>query len=76
MALLNIKASFWGLRRQMEALVGRKMTDNAIQQAGTNGGASFPYTFAPLSPNKSPVLDTFLPTKLYIPPSPARVSAI
>lgn len=41
MALVDVKAGFWGLRRQMEALVGRELTDNAIQQAGANGGASF-----------------------------------
>ena len=47
MALLDIEASFWGLRRQMEALVGRQLTDTAMQQAGANGGASFARAFAP-----------------------------
>jgi signal transduction histidine kinase/PAS domain-containing protein len=41
MALLDIAAGFWGLRRQMEALVGRRLTDGVLQQAGANGGASF-----------------------------------
>ena len=41
MALLDIEAGFWGLRRQMEALVGRRLTDSVLQQAGANGGASF-----------------------------------
>jgi signal transduction histidine kinase/predicted hydrocarbon binding protein len=45
MALLDVEAGFWGLRRQMEALVGRQLTDNAIQQAGANGGASFARAF-------------------------------
>ena len=41
MALLDIEAGFWGLRRQMEALVGRQLTDSAMQQAGADGGAAF-----------------------------------
>jgi len=40
-ALLDIEASFWGLRRQLEALVGRRLTDTVLQQAGTNGGVAF-----------------------------------
>ena len=47
MALLDIEAGFWGLRRQMEALVGRQLTDNALQQAGANAGASFARAFVP-----------------------------
>ncbi|MGD2048636.1 MAG: GAF domain-containing protein [Chloroflexota bacterium] len=46
MALLDVEAGFWGLRRQMEALVGRQLTDNALQQAGANGGASFARAYA------------------------------
>jgi signal transduction histidine kinase/predicted hydrocarbon binding protein len=45
MALLDIEASFWGLRRQLEALVGRRLTDAVLQQAGTNGGAAFARVF-------------------------------
>ena len=45
MALLDIEAGFWGLRRQMEALVGRRLTDAVLQQAGANGGASFARAF-------------------------------
>jgi PAS domain S-box-containing protein len=45
MALLDIEAGFWGLRRQMEALVGRRLTDVVLQQAGANGGASFARSF-------------------------------
>lgn len=41
MALLDIQAGFWGLRRQLEALVGPRLTDSVLQQAGVNGGASF-----------------------------------
>jgi len=47
MALLDIEAGFWALRRQMEALVGRRLTDTVLQQAGANGGASFAWSFAP-----------------------------
>jgi signal transduction histidine kinase len=47
MALLDIEAGFWGLRRQVEALVGRRLTDAVLQQAGANGGASFARAFAP-----------------------------
>jgi signal transduction histidine kinase len=47
MALLDIEAGFWALRRQMEALVGRRLTDAVLQQAGANGGASFARSFAP-----------------------------
>ncbi|MBE9471505.1 MAG: PAS domain-containing protein, partial [Chloroflexi bacterium] len=47
MALLDIEAGFWGLRRQVEALVGRRLTDIVLQQAGVNGGASFARAFAP-----------------------------
>lgn len=43
--LLDIEAGFWGLRRQLEALVGRKLTDSVLQQAGANGGASFARSF-------------------------------
>jgi signal transduction histidine kinase/PAS domain-containing protein len=45
MALLDMEAGFWGLRRQMEALVGRRLTDRVLQQAGANGGASFARAF-------------------------------
>jgi two-component system nitrate/nitrite sensor histidine kinase NarX len=41
MALLDIEAGFWGLRRQLEALVGGRLADAVLQQAGVNGGASF-----------------------------------
>jgi len=51
MALLDIEAGFWGLRRQMEALVGPRLTDAMLQQSGANGGASFAQAFVPeLSP--------------------------
>jgi signal transduction histidine kinase/predicted hydrocarbon binding protein len=46
MALIDLEAGFWGLRRQMEALVGRRLTDAVLQQAGANGGASFARAFA------------------------------
>ena len=45
MALLDIEAGFWSLRRQMEALVGPWLTDAVLQQAGANGGASFAHSF-------------------------------
>ena len=50
MALLDIEAAFWGLRRQLEALVGKTLTDNVLQQAGANGGASFARAFASTDP--------------------------
>jgi hypothetical protein len=50
MALLDIEADFWGLRRQMEALVGRRLTDAVLQQAGANGGASFARAFVGQTP--------------------------
>jgi signal transduction histidine kinase/predicted hydrocarbon binding protein len=45
MALLDIEAGFWGLRRQLEALAGSRLADAVLQQAGANGGASFAATF-------------------------------
>ena len=45
MALLDIESGFWGLRRQLEALVGARLTDSVLQQAGANGGASFAQAF-------------------------------
>ena len=50
MAFLDIEAGFWGLRRQLEALVGRRLTDSVLQQAGANGGASFARSFIPRVP--------------------------
>ena len=44
-AMLDIEAGFWGLRRQLEALVGPRLADQVIQQAGANGGASFARSF-------------------------------
>jgi signal transduction histidine kinase/PAS domain-containing protein len=41
MALIDIEAGFWGLRRQLEALVGLRLTNSILQQAGVNGSASF-----------------------------------
>ncbi len=43
--MLDIEAGFWGLRRQLEALVGARLADLVIQQAGANGGASFARSF-------------------------------
>jgi two-component system nitrate/nitrite sensor histidine kinase NarX len=45
MALLDIEAGFWSIRRQMEALIGENLTNAVLQQAGANGGASFAKTF-------------------------------
>ena len=45
MMLLDVESSFWGLRRQLEALVGRRLTDAVLQQAGTNSGNSFARAF-------------------------------
>ena len=45
MALLDIESGFWGIRRQIEALIGTKLAGSVIQQAGVNGGASFAKSF-------------------------------
>ncbi len=45
MALLDIEAGFWGIRSQMDALVGSRLAGSVMQQAGANGGASFAATF-------------------------------
>jgi signal transduction histidine kinase len=45
MVLLDIEAGFWGLRRQLEPLIGRRLTDAVFRQAGANGGASFARAF-------------------------------
>jgi hypothetical protein len=45
MALLEIEASFWDLRRHIEALAGRELTDVVLQQAGAHSGASFARAF-------------------------------
>ena len=47
MALLDIESGFWGIRRQIEALNGTRLTNSVLQQAGVNGGASFAQSFAP-----------------------------
>ncbi|MGD8819672.1 MAG: PAS domain-containing protein [Anaerolineae bacterium] len=46
MTLLDVEAGFWALRRQMETLVGPRLADDVLQQAGANGGASFARAFA------------------------------
>ena len=47
MALFDVEAGFWGLRRQLEALAGVRLADAALQQVGANGGASFARSFTP-----------------------------
>ncbi len=47
MALLDIEAGFWGIRRQIEALNGTRLTNSVLQQAGVNGGALFRPIFCP-----------------------------
>jgi signal transduction histidine kinase/predicted hydrocarbon binding protein len=47
MALLDIEAGFWGIRRQIEALIGARLSRLVFQQAGANGGASFVQNFIP-----------------------------
>jgi PAS domain S-box-containing protein len=41
MALVDIEAGFWGIRRQLETLLGAPLANSVFQQAGANGGASF-----------------------------------
>ena len=50
MALLDIESGFWGIRRQMEALIGTRLTHQVLQQAGANGGASFARSFGEQEP--------------------------
>jgi signal transduction histidine kinase/putative methionine-R-sulfoxide reductase with GAF domain/predicted hydrocarbon binding protein len=50
MALLEIEAGFWGLRRQLEALVGRRLATGVLHQAGVNGGAAFARAFIASAP--------------------------
>ncbi len=45
MALLDIESGFWSIRRQVEALIGSRLTNSVFQQAGANGGASFATSF-------------------------------
>ena len=45
MALMDIEAGFWGIRRQIKALIGSRLTNFVLQQAGANGGASFALSF-------------------------------
>jgi PAS domain S-box-containing protein len=45
MALLDLHSGFWGIRRQIEALIGPRLTNSVLQQAGANGGASFSASF-------------------------------
>jgi hypothetical protein len=46
MAILDVEAGFWALRRQIEALIGERLASSVLQQAGANGGASFARSFA------------------------------
>lgn len=46
MALMDIRDGFWGIRRQIEALIGSQLASAVLQQAGANGGASFARSFA------------------------------
>jgi PAS domain S-box-containing protein len=41
MALFDVEAGFWALRRELEELVGREATEALLQRAGASGGASF-----------------------------------
>ncbi len=44
-ALLEIKSGFWTIRSQMDVLVGTRLTNTILQQAGVNGGSSFAVSF-------------------------------
>ncbi len=50
MAMLDIASGFWGLRRQVESILGSRLADSIFQQAGVNGGASFASHFMPGTP--------------------------
>jgi PAS domain S-box-containing protein len=45
MALLDLEAGFYSLRRQIEGLAGKDLADAVLQQAGAQGGASFAKSF-------------------------------
>jgi PAS domain S-box-containing protein len=45
MAILDIQAGFWSIRRQIEALIGSRLTNSVLQQAGASGGASLAASF-------------------------------
>ena len=45
MALMDVKDGFWGIRRQIESMIGKHLTNSILQQAGANGGASFAKSF-------------------------------
>ena len=54
MALLDVEAGFWGIRRQIETLIGECLTNSVFEQAGANGGASFAQSFVkPTAKEKS-----------------------
>lgn len=55
MALLDIEVGFWGLRRQLEVLAGRRLADSVLHQAGANSGASFVRSWIGHQANKDPV---------------------
>ena len=40
-ALLEIDASFWSIRRQMDELIGSSLASSVLKQAGVGGGTSF-----------------------------------
>lgn len=46
MILFDIEGGFLGIRGQIEAVLGEKLTNNILQQAGVNGGASFAASYA------------------------------
>jgi hypothetical protein len=46
MALLDIEHGFWGLRCQLEVLVGPRLAGAVLQQAGAAGAAAFAGEFA------------------------------
>lgn len=45
MALVDVAGGFWGLRRQIEAVVGSRLANNILQQTGVNAGADFARAF-------------------------------
>lgn len=44
MVLLDVEASFGGLRRQLEALIGQRLSAAVLQQAGVNARSGVPHT--------------------------------
>jgi PAS domain S-box-containing protein len=46
-ALLDLEAGYWNLRARLEALIGQRLTDTALQQTGVSAGMSMARAIQP-----------------------------